>query len=148
VSVKPFQNPSDLPEELHFITNYMQEMWEKGWISWKEGFYVATSELSEKSEIITDYWSGIKDLIQVNGQSLAEFNKATRNRWLCYPVNQKQLAKLRKIYTNEEIAETLSNYATSAMQYTKKLSEILEPAVFEQLKSQSSTSTDAYCEML
>ena len=28
MSVKPFQNPSDLPEELHFITDYMQEMWE------------------------------------------------------------------------------------------------------------------------
>jgi hypothetical protein len=113
VSVKPFQNPSDLPEELHFITDYMQEMWEKGWISWVDGFYCATNQV--KTEIITDHWAELKNHFQADGLNLMEFNAKYSRKFMKSVKTNKTLNLLLKRYSYAEIGAVLSKIAEDAI---------------------------------
>lgn len=115
-----------------FIINneLLDYFWENNLVSKTDGKLVLKNV---KQKNLESYWDEVKKFIDINGQTVDEWNKQTKGRWLCYVNNLMQIEKLiKKGYTTKNIADTLSYVATRDGQYTSKLTVQLEPILFKQ----------------
>lgn len=110
----------------------MEYLWENNIITTKGDFYILRNK-KDKTLNLENYWDSIKKHIDINGQTVDEWNKNMKGRWICYSSNLNQIGTLlKKGYTLEVIGKTLSYVAERDGQYTQKLSIQFDPLVFKQ----------------
>lgn len=110
----------------------MEYLWENNIITSQGDFYVLKNK-KDKTLNLENYWDSVKKYIDINGQTVDEWNKNMRGRWTCYSSNLNQIGTLlKKGFTFETIGKTLSYIAMRDGQYTQKLTLQFDPLVFKQ----------------
>jgi hypothetical protein len=101
-------------------------------ITW-QGDYLVLKNVKSKGTV--NYWDEVKKFIDINGQTVEEWDKSLRmmGRLTCHANNIVQIGKLLKIgYSYQQIGQTISYVARECGQYTEKLTKQLDPLVFKQ----------------
>lgn len=121
----------------------MEYLWENNIITTKGDFYILKNK-KDKTLNLENYWDEVKKFIDINGQTVEEWDKSLnmRGRLNCYANNIVQIGKLlKKGYSYRQIGETISYVAKDCGQFTEKLTKQLDPLIFKQNFDKSKLET-------